>query len=114
MIGSTPETPWACAAQPVQIRCAIRVKSDRQNLRRALFGDVNMVRRIRAAHVELVGRPVGSDEAEIGQEFFRLIEVGRAQPHPGEIADLDDRLDQDVLPKFLGGRARRFRRPRPA
>ena len=58
--------------------------------RLAEFGDVEVVRRVGAAHVERVLRAVGAHHAESGQEFFLLVEIGRAQPPIGEIDGFDN------------------------
>ena len=56
----------------------------------AEFGDMEVVRRIGAAHVERVLRAVGAHHAERGQEFLLLVEIGRAQPPISEIDGFDD------------------------
>src|SRR5216683_8153104 len=58
------------------------------------FGDVDMVRRISAAHVEGGLGPIDADHAEIGQELFLLIEIGRPQPPVSEIEGFDDGHDK--------------------
>ncbi len=73
--------------------------------RLAQFGDVEVVRRVGAAHVECVLGAVGSDHAEISQEFFLLVEIGRAQPPISEIEGLDHRhytLPETCLRAILG------------
>src|ERR1700746_2991887 len=57
----------------------------------AEFGDMDMVRRICAAHVEGVLGAVGADHAEIRQELFLLVEIGRAYPPVSEIEGFDHR-----------------------
>ncbi len=64
--------------------------------RLAQFGDVQVMRRIGAAHVERIPGALGAHHAEIGQEFFLFVEIGRAQPPVGEIVGFDDR--HDILP----------------
>ena len=55
----------------------------------AELGDMEVVRRIGAAHVERVLCAVGAHHAERGQEFLLLVEIGRAQPPIGEIDGFD-------------------------
>ena len=76
------------------------VDRDADIARLAQFGDMEVVRRIGAAHVERVFGPVGADHAEIGQEFFLLVEIGRAQPPISEIEGFDYR--HDTLPEMRG------------
>src|SRR5262249_56032655 len=67
--------------------------SDSDIARLAQFGDMDVVRRIGAAHIEGVLGPLGSNHPEIGQEFLLFVEIGRAQPPVGEIEGFDYRHD---------------------
>src|SRR2546430_15080013 len=53
--------------------------------RLAEFGDVDVVRRIGAAHIEGVLGAIGADHPAIGQEFLLLVEIGRTQPPISQI-----------------------------
>ena len=64
--------------------------------RLAQFGDMQVVRRVGAAHVERIFGAVGADHPEIGQEFLLAVEIGRAQPAIGEIVGFDD--GHEILP----------------
>ena len=81
----------------LEILHARGVNGDPDIARLAQFGDVDVVRRIGAAHVERVLGPVGADHAEIGQELLLLVEIGRAQPPISEIEGFDHRHEN--LPK---------------
>ena len=74
---------------PLQILHAGGVDGDPDIARLAQFGDMDVMRRIGAAHVEGVLRPVGADHAEIGQELLLLVEIGRAQPPISEVEGFD-------------------------
>jgi hypothetical protein len=43
-----------------------------------------------AAHEQTVIRPKGRQHAEIGQEFRRSVEIGRAEADIGDIKGADD------------------------
>ena len=84
---------------PLQIFHAGGMDGDPDIARLAQFGDMDVVRRIGAAHVEGVLGAVGPDHAEIGQELLLLVEIGRAQPPISEIEGFDHRHDN--LPKTI-------------
>src|ERR1700720_1879231 len=81
----------------LEILHARSVDGDPDIARLTQFGDMDVMRGISAAHVEGVPRPVGADHAEIGQELFLLVEVGRAQPPISEVEGFD--RGHDYLPK---------------
>ena len=51
---------------------------------------------------------VGAHHAERGQEFFLLVEIGRAQPTIGEIGGFDHRHDNLPKVRAAGAAARRI------
>ena len=61
--------------------------------RLAEFGDMQVMRRVGAAHVERGRGALGAHHAERGQELLLLVEIGRAQPPIGEIDGFDHRHD---------------------
>ena len=42
-----------------------------------------------APHVERIGRALGADQAEMGEEFLHFVEIRRFHARKGEIGDLD-------------------------
>ena len=56
----------------------------------ALFGDVDVVVRIGATHVQRGGSAIGPHHAEGGQKFLLRVQIGCAQATIGEISDFDD------------------------
>ena len=78
------------ARELFQVVRAAGVKGDADEFRLAELGDVKVVRRIGAAHVQRVFCAVGAHHAERGQEFLLLVEIGRAQPPISEIDGFDN------------------------
>src|SRR5580700_6271391 len=69
----------------LQVILAVDVIGDADEFRVALFGDVDVVRRIGAAHVERVGSALRAVHAETGEELLRHVEIGRFEPPVGDI-----------------------------
>ena len=78
-----------CLGQTLEIVLALGVIGKAHELRIALFGDVDMVRRVGAAHVERGRRARGAHQSEPRQKFFRFVEVGRAQAPVRHVRHLD-------------------------
>ena len=76
--------------QCAEIVFGVGEPGEAEERRFAAFGDVDVVDRVGAAHVERVGRAGDADQAEGGEEFFLLVEVRRAKPAVGEVPYLDD------------------------
>src|SRR4029434_771076 len=53
--------------------------------------DVDVVRRIGAAHVERGRRARGPDQAEVSEELLHRVQVRRVQARPGQLSYLDGR-----------------------
>src|SRR5439155_16380460 len=70
---------------PLEVVVARGMHGDSDIARLAELGDVDVVWRIGAAHIEGVLGPVGTDHSKIGQELFLLVEIGRPQPPISEI-----------------------------
>ena len=81
------------AGQLFEVVHAPGVERDADVFGRAQFGDVDVVRRIGAAHVERGLGAIGAHHAERGEELLLLVEIGRAQPPIGEIRSFDHRHD---------------------
>ena len=77
----------------VEVFLARRVISQADEAGRPELGHMEMMLGIGAAHEELVLGATGANHAEIEQEFFLLVEIGRAQTPPRDVLDLDDRHD---------------------
>ena len=75
--------------EPLQIVLAVDVIGEPDEFRVALFGDVDVVGGIRAAHIERFVGPVRPAHAEPRQELFRDIEIGRAHAPISDIPRLD-------------------------
>ena len=75
----------------LQVVLAGRVEGEPDKPRVALLGHVDMMRRIRAAHIERVLGPLHLDEPEVGAELLLDIQVGRAQPPVSDIGHFDQR-----------------------
>jgi hypothetical protein len=76
---------------------AFGVIAEADEFRIALFGDVDVVRRIGAAHVERPTGPGDFDKTEIGEKLLHHVEVGRTHPCERHIFYLDSR---HVLPPW--------------
>src|SRR6516165_5705984 len=100
----------------LEVPIARRVHRDADIARLTQFGDVDVVRRIAAAHIEGIFGTVRPDHAEIGQKLFLLVEIGRADPPISEIESLDHRHEpppstetgQPSLEHFFGAREPRL------
>ena len=75
----------------VEVFLALDIEREGEEARLAELGDVDVVLRIGAAHVEGRPGPLRPHHAEIGQEFFLLVEVRRTYPAVSDIGDLDHR-----------------------
>src|SRR5262245_20932173 len=91
------------ARQLVQVLLGPRPEGDTLDLRIALLGDVDVVHRIGAAHVQRVGRTLCRQQPEIAQELLGEVEVRRPQTNPGDILHTNDRLNHRW--PLRGGRA---------
>ena len=69
----------------LQVVLVVDVIGEADEFRIALLGDVEMVGRIGAAHVERVGGALRPVHAETGEEFLRHVEIGRPEPPVGDI-----------------------------
>src|SRR6202035_3444673 len=69
----------------LQIVLVVDVIGDADEFRIALLGDVQVVRRIGAAHIERVGGTLRPVHAETGEELLRRVEIGRLEPSVGDI-----------------------------
>ena len=71
--------------QALEVVLARRVIGEADEFRLALLGDVDVVGRIGAAHVERGGGALGAHHAEVREEFLRDVEIGRPQPAVGDV-----------------------------
>ena len=71
----------------------------------ALFGHVEMVARIGAAHKQRVVGALGPHHAEIGQELFLHVQIGRPDTAPSDVGYLDDRLCHWLTPFCRDGQS---------
>src|SRR5580700_6851136 len=69
----------------LQVILVVDVIGDADEFRVTLLGDVDVVRRIGAAHVERVGGAFRAVHAETGEKFLRHVEIGRLEPPVGDI-----------------------------
>ena len=69
----------------LQLVLVVDVIGDADKFGIALLGDVEVVRRIGAAHIERVGGALRPVHAEAGEEFLRHVEIGRPEPSVGDI-----------------------------
>ena len=69
----------------LQLVLVVDVIGDADEFRVALLGDVEVVRRIGAAHIERVGGALRPVHAETGEEFLRHVEIGRPEPSVSDI-----------------------------
>ncbi len=83
--GRRPRQP----AEGVQIRFAVGGKGQRDKLRIPELGDMHMVGRAGAAHVQRIGSPIGAHESEIGEELFRAGQVRDPHAYVGQVGDFD-------------------------
>ena len=65
----------AAARDALEVVLALGVIGETDNFGIALLGDVEVVRRIGAAHVERGRRAFGAHHAEAGQEFLHAVEI---------------------------------------
>ena len=80
--------------QALEVILALRVIGQPDEFRLALLGDVDVVGRIGAAHVERGGGAVGAYHAEAREKFLGNVEIGRPQAAIGDVADFDVRHDR--------------------
>src|SRR5215204_2537270 len=73
----------------MQVVLARRVIGKADEFRLAFLGDLDVVERIGAAHVECGRRAVGAHHAEAGEEFLHEIEIRRPQPPIGNVGRFD-------------------------
>src|SRR5262249_34912186 len=66
------------------------VKAEAEKLRRPAVRDVDVWRRVGAAHVKAVVGALGAHRAEARQELFGLVQVGRLQAAEREVGHFDD------------------------
>ena len=85
---SMPEAPGALASL-FEILLAGGEIGEADEFRVALFGDMQVMHRIGAAHVERIRRALGAHQPEAGEKFLRHIEVGRTQAPIRHILDFD-------------------------
>ena len=102
-LGSVSRTRWpppgssmcstalAPSARAMASRSAAlrRLQADTDEAGIAELGDVQMVLRIGAAHVERRRRARGAHHAEVGEEGLRAVEVGRAKADVRQVGDFD-------------------------
>jgi hypothetical protein len=83
----------ACGAgDRIEIGGTGRVQAHADEPRVTELGDVEMMLRVGAAHVERGRRARGAHEAEVGEKGFHPVEVGCAQANVGEVGDFDHGL----------------------
>src|SRR6201996_6689835 len=76
--------------ETIEVFLAAGIERHAEEFRRAQMRDMQIRRRIGAAHIKSVPGPCRAHHAEIEQEFFGLIEIGRLQPPESDIANFDD------------------------
>ena len=77
--------------QLFEIVRARRMERDADIFRLAQFGDVDVVRRVAAAHIKRGRGALGPHHAESGQKLFLLVEIGGPQAPVGKIGGSDYR-----------------------
>ncbi len=76
--------------EAIEVLLALGIKRHAEEFRLAELRHVQISGRIGAAHIKCILGARGTHHAEINEELFGLIEIGRLQPPESDIANFDD------------------------